>query len=142
MAIIRWEPFRLFPRWGRWPSLWDDEEDWPEIPSTGRGLDVYESGKEVVVKAAVPGVDPQKVEVTYEDGRLWIKAEVEEEEKDKKYYRKSARSFNYSLDVPQVNPAAEPKSAEVEGGVLTVIFAKAQPKKKTKRITVKAKAKK
>lgn len=142
MAIIRWEPFRLFPRWGRWPSLWDEEEDWPEVSASGRGLDVYETGDQVVVKAAVPGVDPKKVEVTYEDGRLWVKAEVEEEEKGRKYYRKSARSFNYSLDVPNVDPAAGPRSAEVEDGVLVVTFTKTRPKKKAKKITVEAKAKK
>lgn len=142
MAMIRWEPLRLFPRWGRWPSLWDEEDGWPEVPVTDRDLDVYETEDQVVVKAAVPGVDPQKVEVIYNDGRLWVKAEVEEEEKGKKYYRKSARTFHYSLDVPNVDPAAEPKSAEVEDGVLVVTFVKAEPKKKIKKITVKAKAKK
>lgn len=142
MAIIRWEPFRLFPRWWRWPSLWEEEEEWPEVPVTTRGLDVYETEDEVVVKAVVPGVDPKKVDVTYQDGRLWIKGEVEEEEKGRKYYRKSSRSFDYALDVPNIDPASEPKSAVVEDGVLTVTFTKAKPKERAKKIEVKVKAKK
>jgi HSP20 family protein len=142
MAITRWEPFRHFPRWWRWPSLWEEEEEWPETPVPSRGLDVYETEGEVVIKAAVPGVDPQKVDVSYQDGRLWIRGEVEEEEKGKKYYRKSARSFDYALDVPNVDPAAEPKSAMAENGVLVVTFAKAKPKKAAKKVAVKVRTKK
>jgi len=141
MAIVHWDPFRLFPRWWRWPSLWEEEEEWPELPVTSRGLDVYETEDEVVVKAAVPGVDPKKIDVTFRDGRLWIKGKVEEEEKGRKYYRKSARSFDYVVDVPGIDPDKEPKSAEVSDGVLTVTFEKAQPEKKAKKVTVKVKAK-
>jgi HSP20 family protein len=141
MAIVRWEPFRLFPRWRRWPSLWEEEEEWPETSVVSRGLDVYETENEVVVKAAIPGVDPKKVDVTYQDGRLWVKGELEEEEKGRKYYRKSARSFDYALDVPNVDPVSEPKSATIEDGVLSVTFAKTKPKKVAKKVPVKVKAK-
>jgi HSP20 family molecular chaperone IbpA len=63
------------------------------------------------------------------------------EEKGKKYYRKSAGSFRYTLDVPNVDPGTEPKSAEVEDGVLVVTFTKIKPKKAAKKIAVKVKAK-
>lgn len=41
------------------------------------GLDVYETADEVVVKAAVPGVPADKIEVTFEDGVLRIRGKAE-----------------------------------------------------------------
>lgn len=139
MAIVHWDPFRLLPRWWRWPSFWEEEEEWLTPPVTTKGLDVYETENKVVVKAAIPGVDPSKVDVTYQDGRLWIRGEVEEEEKGRKYYQKSSRSYSYTLDVPGIDPQSEPEEAVIEKGVLTVTFAKAEPKKKAKKVKVKVK---
>jgi HSP20 family protein len=140
MAIIRWEP--TFPRWfWRWPSLWEEEEEWPELTVT-EGLDVYETENEVVVKAAVPGVPADKVEVTFEDGVLRIRGKVEETEEEKKrkkvvYRAQRMAAFDYTTTLPRaVSP--DKIQAEVKDGVVTVkapIAAQAKPKK----ITVKAK---
>lgn len=139
MAIIRWQdPLSLVPRsFWNWPSLFD-EEDWPI--TTKSHLDVYEEGDDVVVKAAVPGVAPDDVDVSYEDGRLWIKAEVKRDEKDKNYYYKGYSAYNYNVSVPNVDPNGEPYEAETENGVLTVKFKKAT-KKEAKKLKVKVKKK-
>jgi len=140
MAIIRWEP--TFPRWfWRWPSLWEEEEEWPELTVT-EGLDVYETENEVVVKAAVPGVPADKVEVTFEDGVLRIRGKVEETEEEKKrkkvvYRAQRMAAFDYTTTLPRAVDA-DKIQAEVKDGVVTVkapIAAQAKPKK----ITVKAK---
>jgi len=140
MAIIRWEP--TFPRWfWRWPSLWEEEEEWPELTVT-EGLDVYETENEVVVKAAVPGVPADKVEVTFEDGVLRIRGKVEETEEEKKrkkvvYRAQRMAAFDYTTTLPRAVDS-EKIQAEVKEGVVTVkapIAAQAKPKK----ITVKAK---
>jgi len=140
MAIIRWEP--TFPRWfWRWPSLWEEEEEWPELTVT-EGLDVYETENEVVVKAAVPGVPADKVEVTFEDGVLRIRGKVEETEEEKKrkkvvYRAQRMAAFDYTTTLPRA-VSSEKIQAEVKDGVVTVkapIAAQAKPKK----ITVKAK---
>jgi len=140
MAIIRWEP--TFPRWfWRWPNLWEEEEEWPELTVT-EGLDVYETENEVVVKAAVPGVPADKVEVTFEDGVLRIRGKVEETEEEKKrkkvvYRAQRMAAFDYTTTLPRAVDA-EKIQAEVKEGVVTVkapIAAQAKPKK----ITVKAK---
>jgi len=81
MAIVRWEPFRSI--W-RWPSVWD-ENGWGL--TTSENLDVYETENSVVVKAGVAGVDPKKIDITFEKGVLTIQAtEEEEEKKGRKYY--------------------------------------------------------
>ena len=141
MPIIKFDPF--FPRsWIRtfWP---EEEEEWPELTLT-EGLDVYEEDDKIVVKAAVPGVDPEKVEVTYEDGVLHIKGKTEEKEEEKKkrkvvYRMERVASFDYTTTIPR--PIDE-KSIEayVDKGVVTVT-AKIAEAAKPKKIPVKTKSK-
>ncbi len=127
----------LVPSFFRWPDFWDDDV----FPTTGdTGLDVYETDDEVVVRASVAGVKPENVDITFEKGVLTIAAQEEDEDKDKrrKYYRKSSRSYSYRVAVPgNVDVKAEPE-AEVENGVLTVKFKKAE-EAKPKKIAVKKK---
>lgn len=139
MAIIRFDPFtRSFLK----PFFsWEDEEDMPELTMT-EGLDVYEEDDNIVVKAAVPGVPADKVEVTFEDGVLRIKGKVEEkkEEKEKRrvvYRMDRVASFDYTTTLPR---AVDEKTleAKVENGVV-VITAKIAEAAKPKKIPVKTK---
>lgn len=131
MTIIRWDPTRALLRW---PNVWDEDDF---VPSVGDNLDVYETKDEVVVKAAVAGVDPAKVEITFEKGVLTISgAEEVEDKEDKKYYRKSSRSYSYRVAVPgNIDLAIEPE-AKVAHGVVKVSFKKAE-EAKPKKIAVK-----
>lgn len=118
---------------GRWPSFWDDDFS-SLMTTTSNNLDIYETEKEVVVKASVAGVPSDKIDVTFEKGVLWIKADQVKEEDDekKKHYSRSSWSYSYKIAVPgRLDPNAEPDAA-VENGVMTVTFKKAEevlPKK-------------
>lgn len=130
-------PNRLFP-FSTVPSLWNDEDDWVTTQSTPSGLSVSEDEKNVYVEAALPGIDPKNIEMTYHNGYLWIRGEVKEEQKDKtrKYYRQSTQSFSYRVAVPgDVNEQTEPE-ATYKHGVMTVAFAKS-PKAQPKKIQIK-----
>src|SRR3989339_465398 len=121
MAIIRWDPMSSLTRW---PNIWD-EEDWGVSPSADN-LDVYETQDEVVVKASVAGVDPEKVDITFEKGVLTISAREEEEKEGKKYYRKSSRTYSYRVAVPgNIDLAREP-DAKITHGIVSVSFKKAE----------------
>jgi HSP20 family protein len=135
MALIRWrDPFSLLPRpFWNWPSLLE-EDSWPVTAESH--LDVYEEEDDVVVKAAIPGVNPDEVDVSFEDGRLWIKAEALRNEKDKHYFVKGRVSYNYNVVVPNVDPDKEPFEASTDNGVLEVRFKKAK-KKEAKKVKVK-----
>lgn len=131
-------------RWFFRPTVWEEEEDWPEITMT-EGLDMYEEDDKVVVKAAVPGIPADKVEVTFEDGVLRVRGRVEEKEEEKKKKRVVYRwdrvaSFDYTTTIPR---PIEPDSleAKVEDGVVTVT-AKIAEEAKPKRIPVKTVKKK
>lgn len=120
------------------PSLWDDDDDWLSIPATQSGLSVSEDENNIYIEAAVPGIDPSNVEVTYQDGYVWVRGEQKDEEKDKKrkYYRQASQSFSYRVAVPgDIDANAEPE-ATYKHGVMTIAFAKS-PKSQPKVIKVK-----
>lgn len=115
-----------------------DDEDWSSLQAPPSGLSVSEDDKAVYVEASLPGIDPDKTEVTLDKGVIWIRgsSEEEEEKKERKYYRKSSSSFSYRVAVPgEVDTNTEPDVSH-KNGVIHVTFKKfpvAQPKKLTIR---------
>ncbi len=134
MSLVRYSP--LASMLSRWPSVWDDDDLAP-MTSGSNNLDVYETADEVVVRANVAGVPADKVDITFENGVLWVKAEKEAEsgDTDTKHYSKSSWSYSYRVAVPgTIDYNAEP-TAEVEDGVVVVTFKKAEASK-PKKLTV------
>lgn len=120
------------------PSIWNDEDEWLTAPSAPSGLSISEDEKKVYIEASVPGIDPQHIDITFQDGYLWIRGEMKEEEKDnnRKYYRQATKSFSYRVAVPgDLDPTQEPE-ATYKHGVMTVTFMKS-PEKQPKKIQVK-----
>lgn len=139
-TLTRWSP--MLSLLNRWPDTWDD--DFASLNTFGgrNDLDVYETEDEVVVKANVAGVNPEQVDITFEKGVLWIKAEKAEEKNDpaKKHYSKSSWNYSYKVGVPGLIDFNTEPAAEVDNGVVTVTFKKAEASK-PKKLTVKAKTK-
>lgn len=109
------------------------EEEEYQVSSSG--LNVYEDKNAVFVEAALPGIShDDEIEVTFDQGVLWIKAERKEEkgDKDKKYYRKAKRSFSYHVSVPgNIDLKQEPR-ASFSDGLIRITFSKLEesvPKK-------------
>ncbi len=97
-------------------------------------LDMYETDESIVVKAAIPGVKPEDIEVTVTGDLLTIKGEfkTETEDKDEKrnYHRQERRygSFSRQVTLPSgVN--ADACQADFENGVLTLKLPKAEEAK-------------
>lgn len=110
------------------------DNDLLSIPSDKDGLSVYEDDKKIYIEASLPGIDPNDVDITYQDKYLWIRGESKTEEKDKKkkYYSKATNSFSYRVAIPgDINIDKEPE-ATCKNGIMTISFTKsekAQPKK-------------
>ena len=114
MSLIQWSPFPL------------------EAPSTSsRGglippIDVYEEGRDVVVEASLPGVDANKIELSFDPidrKTLLIKAVSERrtEVDESTYYRKEVRHGVLFRRVPlPVLVAEDQAKATYEQGVLKV----------------------
>lgn len=117
--------------------MWSDDE-WLTPPTSASGLSISEDDNNLYIEAAVPGIDPENVDVTFHDGYPWIKGDVKEEEKDKKrkYYRRATKSYSYRVAVPgELDTNKEPEST-YKNGVMTITFAKS-PKTQPKKIQVK-----
>ena len=127
--------FRNFPALGI-PFFAEDLLDETIMDKTLNGLSVSEDKEKVYIGAALPGIDPKDIEVTFDNGILHISGEAKEEEKEKKFYRKATSSFSYRIAIPtDVNPREEPE-ASYKNGMMTVEFKKTAHSK-PKKITIK-----
>jgi HSP20 family protein len=104
-------------------------------------MDVYETDEDVVVKASVPGVDPEELDISITGDTLTIKGETraEEEVEEENYIYRERRygAFSRSMSIP-TSVKADEANAEFEDGVLTLRLPKAE-EVKPKTIKVKTK---
>ena len=147
MSLVRWDPFtdvdQLFHRYlpatlARWPRFASDESgrklEW--TPSA----DISETDKEYLIRAELPAVKKEDVQVTFDDGMITIKGErkQQKEEKGEKYHRTESfyGAFERMFSLPE-NVNADMIRCESKDGILTVHIPKMQvPEKKAKQITV------
>jgi HSP20 family protein len=98
----------------------------------GPSVDVYEDGDQLVVEAQLPGVKPDDINVSVENGVLTIsgQTEAEEERKERTYLLREKRSgrFTRSLHLPPTY-TPDPSEATFEHGVLRLVFPKAESAK-------------
>jgi HSP20 family protein len=88
-------------------------------------VDVYESDRQVIVRASVPGTQPENLDIQYTDGLLTIRAVAEEqEERDTgTWHIRERRSGINERTVPIPRSAdIDRAEAELENGVLTITF--------------------
>ncbi len=102
-------------------------------------LDVAEKPEEYLVKASIPGINPDDLEITYNNNILTIKGEVkgENEEKDIKYHLQErwSGSFSRSISLPG-GVKADDIQASYQAGILTLHLPKRE-EVKPRRIPVK-----
>ena len=110
MAIVRWnDPFREFaPFQDRW------------VPP----VDIFQDGdKEIVLKAEVPDLSREDIDITVENGTLTIKGEkkITTDVKEEQFHRIERRygSFSRSFSLPRTVDATK-VGADYKNGVLTV----------------------
>ena len=142
MVLTRWDPLfdlrrahllmdRRRPRFfelptENWSDNLADHRDWV-IP-----LDIVRSEDNVTVHATLPGVNPDNIHVTVDDGVLSIKAETkaDEERKDGDYVVRERRygKFHRSMRLPE-NVDADHAEPHYENGALTIKLSVAESKK-------------
>jgi len=95
-------------------------------------VDVYEEGDILVVEAQLPGLKPDDINVSVENGVLTIsgQTDTEEERTERNYLLREKRSgrFTRSLHLPPTY-TADPTEATFEHGVLHLVFPKAESAK-------------
>lgn len=133
--LTRWDPFSDLRT--TMDRLFDEgfSRPWRVLPATSEQyeapfpVEVSETEGEIEVKASLPGVKPEAVDVTVANGVLSIKAEHRAETEDKKrdYYRREIRygSLHRALSLP-VSVDADKAEANFENGVLHLKLPKSE----------------
>lgn len=127
--LLKWSPFPT----ARWASPfrtmlrspWELMDSLDRVFETTEGtapirVEEFVEGKTLVVRAEMPGVDPDKdVEITIADGYLNIRAERQEkeEQRDKGSYRSEFRygSFSRSVLLPEGTKEEDIKASYTDG---------------------------
>lgn len=143
MNLVTWNPWRnmrtLHDRMNQmidndfFPSTWLDEGS--GLSRWNPAVDIFDNGDKIVLKAELPGVDKENIEVDLKDNILTLQGERnnESEVKEENYYRKERtygrfeRSFSLSGDLDP-----DKVSAEYKDGVLRIEIPKSEEKKPRK----------
>ena len=144
--LIRWEPARdMMTLREAMDRLFDDAFTRPlsmagnswSIPA----VDMYQTDNEIVVKAALPGIQADEVQINITGDVLTLKGEVKQSEEvnEKAYHIHEQRwgAFERTLILP-ANVVADKAKADFENGILTITLPKAE-EAKPKTITIKTK---
>ena len=145
--LTRWEPAReIMTLREAMDRLFEDAFT---RPLSGRdswyasspAIDMYQTDNEIVVKASLPGIKADEVQINITGDVLTLKGEVkhEEEKNDKAWHIREQRwgSFQRSVALP-TNVVSDKAKAEFENGILIITLPKAE-EVRPRTITVNAK---
>lgn len=129
--------------------MFDDVRPVRFVPTNGGGapdnyfpVDLYETENDIVIKASLPGVKPEDIDISVTGDHLTLKAESkqETEEKGQNWYRRERRSGSFvrQFQLP-TEVQADKAAADFEHGVLKLTLPKAEAVK-PKTIKVEAKS--
>ena len=145
-SLILWEPAReMMTLREAMDRLFDDAFTRP-LSMAGNGwavpaVDMYQTDNEVVVKAALPGIKADEVQINVTGEVITLKGEIkqENESKEKAYHIREQRwgTFERSLVLP-TEVVADKAKADFENGILTIMLPKAEVVK-PKTINIKTK---
>jgi HSP20 family protein len=127
---------RMFGEWMTALPFRRTLENWDEAREHMIRVDQFEEDGQAVVRAELPGVDPEKdIDVTVSGGVLRISAERKQEERteERGYVRSEMRYGRFSRTVPLPEGATEDDvKATYKDGILEVRMPLASPKSPTK----------
>lgn len=134
MALVKWSPF-FFEPFDSMNKMFDEMPS-GMTPRNGGSIippvDIYETEEAVVVETPMPGVDPDQLQISIDNGVLTMKgtSERKTEVDDKNYYRKEVRTGSLFRQVPLPSRVQEGEAqASFENGILKIILPKAQERK-------------
>ena len=150
MAIVRWDPFRdVMTLQDRMNRLFDqslsktraDDEEGLATSTWLPAVDIFETADTIVMKAELPGVSRENIDIQVRDNTLTLKGErkFEREVKNENYLRieRSYGAFQRAFSLPTVIQQDKIKAVSKDG-VLEVTLPKAElAKPKQVKIDVK-----
>ncbi len=135
MSITRWEPFRDFVTLRQaMDRLFEDamvntSRHWDGQRDGHLPLDIYTTKDAIVIRASVPGVKPDDVEITLEGSTVTIRGETKAQQAEdgatymlqEQHYGSFSRTIDLAMPVQ-----ADKAEAKFENGLLTLTIPKAE----------------
>ena len=131
--LVRWDPFSDLRT--TMDRLFDDgiTRPWRVVPTAevegSFPVEISQTDQDIEVKASLPGLKPEDVDISISNDVLTIKGEHREETEDTKrdFYRREIRygSFQRAFTLP-VSVDADKAEAKFENGVLRLRLPKAE----------------
>lgn len=140
MAIVRWEPFRdLVTLQDRMNRLFDESvgrfrsgDETMDAGVWSPAVDIYETEQDIVLKAELPEVNQNDIDIRLENNTLTLKGErkFERETQQENYHRveRSYGAFSRSFTLPSTVDQDKIK-AEYKDGILKVTLPKREETK-------------
>ena len=146
MPIVRWDPFSDMIQFrdevGRWFDALEKKGEGKRTTVWAPDVDIKETDKDIQLRADLPGMKKEDIDISVDEDQLVIKGErkFEKEEKDKDFVRveRSYGSFYRSFNIG-VPVKSDQIKASYKDGVLEVVLPKSEAKK-PKKIEVEVKA--
>jgi HSP20 family protein len=137
MVLRRWDPFRELQQMQEnmdhlWRSFDQAGGEAGNVENWAIPLDVVQEGDNIIVKASVPGVKPEDIDVSIENDVLTIKGQTREEreQQEDNYLMRERRSgsFYRALRLPDTLDSDKARP-HYENGVLSITFPRIESKR-------------
>ena len=120
---LRRDMERLFAR------LWDDfgMPRFPRITRNIPAIDLSESEENLIIRAEIPGINPEDLDISVTEDRLHIKGEMKQESVDEgdTYHRVERRHGSFTRDIKlPCRVMKEEVEATYKEGILTIVMPK------------------
>lgn len=141
MSLVEWNPFRDIDNISKDMTNFLERSPFGFFSrATSPRVDVYQTDEDVVVKAEIPGVSKEDLNVYIDENsiRLSGQSKKDNEYKDEHTYRSERFYGSFSRTIPlPVEVKAEQAKAEYKDGILSVVVPKVeQSKMKGRRIDI------
>ena len=146
-TLTRWEPVHeMMTLREAMDRLFDDAFTHP-ITTNGSAvvlpsIDLYQNNDQVMVKAALPGLKPEDVQISVTSNTLTLRGEFKQESGDQKEMTYHIREHRYGLFERSIPLPADVQTdkakADFENGILTITLPKAEAIK-PRTISIKSK---
>lgn len=145
MALVKWHPLRELDDLRRdMDRMFVDFFEPPRRRAAQRyrgglaapSVELIDRGREVVLRAELPGVKKEEVDLTVQDGAITVKGEFKRDEtvKDEDYYFSERRYGHFERTVPLPEEVdADRAKASSRDGVLEVVLPKREEAKPRER---------
>jgi HSP20 family protein len=141
MSLIEWNPFRDMDNISREMANFFERSPFKFLGGmTSPRVDVYQTDNDVVVKAEIPGVAKEDINVYIDENSIRLSGQTRrnDEFKDENVYRAERYYGNFSRTIPlPVEVRSEQAKAEYKDGILSITIPKVEPsKQKGRRIDI------